>query len=78
MFDNNSFWTSDLFNSMATFGASSFKIEAKKTNNFDKYNNEYTDTQKLIHQKKESMELVLKQERFKTLKIELEKMKKDV
>jgi len=73
----NTFWTSSLFKSTIV-GASLFKTEAKKTNNFDKYNNEYTDTQKLIHQKKESMQLVLKQERFKTLKIELEKMKKDV
>ena len=56
----------------------SLNTEAEKTNNYDKYDKEYKSTRKLIKQKRESIELVLKQDRFKTLKIKLEKMKKDV
>jgi len=56
----------------------SLNTEAEKTNNYDKYDKEYKNTLKLIKQKKSSIELVLKQNRFKTLKIKLEKMKKDI
>ena len=54
------------------------KTKAEKTNNFDKYNDEYNNTQKFINQKKESLDLILKQDKFKTLKIKLEKIKKDM
>ncbi len=65
-----SFW-----NSINNFSSNT---KAEKTNNFDKYNNEYTKTQKLLNQKKESIQLVLKQKRFKTLKLKLDKIKKDI
>jgi len=52
--------------------------EAEKTNNFDKYNQKYQATQKFVNQKKESTQLVLKQKKFKTLKIKLDKIKKDI
>jgi len=55
-----------------------YNNKAEKTNNFDKYNNEYANTQKLINQKKESIQLVLKEKKFKTLKIKLDKIKKDI
>ena len=56
----------------------SLNTESKKTNNYDKYSKEYKSTRKFIGQKREAIELVLKQDRFKTLKIKLEKMKKDI
>jgi hypothetical protein len=55
-----------------------YNKEATKTNNFDKYNKEYTDTQNYINQKKEVIQIVLKKDRFKTLKIKLDNMKKDI
>jgi len=67
-----------LWSSVATSIGISLNTEAEKTNNYDKYNNEYENTQRLINQKKETIKLVLKQDRFKTLKIKLEKMKKDI
>ena len=69
------FWDSTI-----TINASNrenLKTEAEKTNNYDKYNKEFQSTQKLIKQKKKSLDLVLKQDRFKSLKIKLEKMKKE-
>jgi hypothetical protein len=68
-------WDNDIDSIL--YGFSSNR-EAEKTNNYDKYNNEYKNTQRLIIQKKSSMDLVLKQDRFKTLKIKLEKIKKDM
>ena len=62
----------------STMADINIKTEAKKTNNFDKYTKAYKDTKKLLYQKKEAMRLVLKQDRFKTLKIELEEMKKEM
>jgi len=54
------------------------EIKAEKTNNYDKYNDEYKNTQKIINQNKETIELFLKQDRFKTLKMKLDKKKKDI
>jgi len=63
--------------SSGIFSDFSLETEAKKTNNYDKYYKEYKNAHELITQKKESLELVLKQKKFETLKIKLEKMKRE-
>ena len=84
---NNIFWNNNGFGDKNSFLNSwmrywingiSLKTEAEKTNNYDKYNKEFQSTQKLIKQKRESMDVVLKQDKFKPLKIKLEKIKKEM
>ena len=53
-------------------------IEAKKTNNYDKYNTKYINTVTYLKSKSQALEILLKQDKFRKLKNDLESLKDSI
>jgi hypothetical protein len=76
-----SFWdgvASSIGSVASSIGGSIGETKAKKTNNYDKYNDKVKNTKSFIGGKREMMRFVLEQKEFKALKKELDKYKRSL